>query len=132
MTEENQRFRQEEKTRGQGRASTVSMPWSRTCLTELDDLGGVLRTAESNKIVEPSLEVWVRFSERLMSRILESSRHRPKASQRRQTLFDRYTASDSRGLALLRSLGRFLEENKRVALGLLLLATLCALAYLVL
>lgn len=121
MTEENQRFRQEEKTRGQGRASTVSMPWSRTCLTELDDLGGVLRTAESNKIVEPSLEVWVRFSERLMSRILESSRHRPKASQRRQTLFDRYTASDSR-----------LKENKRVALGLLLLATLCALAYLVL
>ena len=107
----NHKFRQEEKTRDQGQANTLSVPWSRTCLAELGDLGRVLRTAEPNRLVEPSLERWVQFSERVMNRILESSRYRPRAGQRLQTLFDRLMASDSR-----------LKESKWAVLAILFLA----------
>jgi len=119
MTGRNHRFRQEEESRSQKPASTLSASWPRSCLTELGDLGSVLRAAESAKLVEPSLEGWVQFGERLMNRILESSRRRLSVGQRRQALFDRLTASDSR-----------LKENKWVAFVILLLAGFLALIYL--
>jgi hypothetical protein len=94
MAGERRTFREEEKTLDQDLGQAVGRRASPTSLAELSDLEVLLRTIESNPSIEPTLERWTQFNERVMMHILETATHRPTIRQRRQILLDRLTASD--------------------------------------
>jgi len=117
MAGEHGSFRHEEELKDNAPSHTLPQSPLSLSSNELGETAALFHLAESNKPVEPSIERWAQFNEHVIARAVESLHHRPSFRQRRQTLFDRFVASDSR-----------LKQHLRVIVGILLLVAFGVLA----
>jgi len=119
MAGEQGTFHRNEDQRDKTKTHVLPQPCSSLSLGESSDIEVLFRIVESKTPVEPSIERWAQFNERVMERVVGSLQCRPTFRQWRQTLLDRFLASDSR-----------LKIRMWVILATVVLATCLLLGYL--
>jgi len=121
MAEERRTVHREEEKQGEGRPHELRQSVAPQGFAELSEVEILLRAVATKTPVEPTLEGWTRFHERLVSRVVEATHRTPTRQERRQVLYDRFTASDSR-----------LKEKAWVIVAVVVLAVVASFAYLLL
>jgi len=119
MAGEQESFRRNEELADQTPSHVARQIAPSVSIAELGEAEAVFRAAESNTLVEPTLERWTQFNEHVMDHVVKSLQRRPTFRERRQAFLDRLLASDSR-----------LKEKARLIVTVVLLVFVTVVAYL--